>query len=220
MGTHIYILITNRTIKTWFNNNNLILSQILEIKHFASLKSLHSELLNKEEIALENALILLDIEDELHFDYANSIKILSKNIKLMAIGLPKDINTVKELFKNGYNGFIDITANEIDLIKSIEKIKAGKYYLPDNKVDEIIKSITEENKNKLADTFLDEEKIMNLALTKKDQEVIDFLIKGYTYKNIAEILCLTAFAVNQRAKSIYKKCGVRSRSELSYLLLK
>ena len=220
MGTHIYILITNRTIKTWFNNNHLILSQFLETKNFASFKSLHSELLNKEEIALENALILFDIEDELHFEYANSIKILSKNIKLMAIGLPKDIHTVKELFKNGYNGFLDITANEIDLIKSIEKIKAGKYYLPDNKVDEIIQSITEENKNKLADTFLDEVKIMNLALTKKDQEVINFLIKGYTYKNIAAILCLTAFAVNQRAKSIYKKCGVRSRSELSYLLLK
>lgn len=220
MGTHIYILITNRTIKTWFNNNHLILSQFLETKNFASFKSLHSELLNKEEIALENALILFDIEDELHFEYANSIKILSKNIKLMAIGLPKDIHTVKELFKNGYNGFLDITANEIDLIKSIEKIKAGKYYLPDNKVDEIIQSITEENKNKLADTFLDEVKIMNLALTKKDQEVINFLIKGYTYKNIAAILCLTAFAVNQRAKSVYKKCGVRSRSELSYLLLK
>lgn len=220
MGTHIYILITNKTIKTWLNNYNLILSQLLETRHFTNFKSLHSELLNKDEIALENTLIFLDIEDDLHFDYANSIKDLSKNIKLLALGLPKDIVTVIDFFKNGYNSFIDITANEIDLIKSIEKIKAGKYYLSDNKVDEIIKSITEENINKLADTCLDDFKIMNFSLTKKDIEVIDFIIKGYTYKNIAEILCLTAFAVNQRAKSVYKKCGVRSRSELSYLLLK
>ena len=198
----------------------MILSQLLETRHFTNFKSLHSELLNKDEIALENTLILLDIEDDLHFDYANSIKGLSKNIKLLALGLPRDIDTVIAFLKNGYNSFIDITANEIDLIKSIEKIKAGKYYLSDNKVDEIIKSITEENINKLADTCLDDFKIMNFSLTKKDIEVIDFLIKGYTYKNIAEILCLTAFAVNQRAKSVYKKCGVRSRSELSYLLLK
>lgn len=220
MGTHIYILITNRTIKTWFNNNHLIQSQLFETRHFTNFKSLHSELLNNDEIALENTLIFLDIEDDLHFDYANSIKDLSKNIKLLALGLPRDIDTVIAFLKNGYNSFIDITANEIDLIKSIEKIKAGKYYLSDNNVDEIIKSITEENINKLADTCLDDFKIRNFSLTKKNIEVIDFLIKGYTYKNIAEILCLTAFAVNQRAKSVYKKCGVRSRSELSYLLLK
>jgi len=220
LGTHIYILITNRTIKTWFNNNHLIQSQLFETRHFTNFKSLHSELLNNDEIALENTLIFLDIEDDLHFDYANSIKDLSKNIKLLALGLPRDIDTVIAFLKNGYNSFIDITANEIDLIKSIEKIKAGKYYLSDNNVDEIIKSITEENINKLADTCLDDFKIRNFSLTKKNIEVIDFLIKGYTYKNIAEILCLTAFAVNQRAKSVYKKCGVRSRSELSYLLLK
>jgi DNA-binding CsgD family transcriptional regulator len=45
------------------------------------------------------------------------------------------------------------------------------------------------------------------------------LTKGHSYKEIAEIIGLTTFSVNQKAKSIYKKIGVRSRAELSYRIL-
>jgi DNA-binding NarL/FixJ family response regulator len=80
--------------------------------------------------------------------------------------------------------------------------------------------MVQEKKETQPSSFLDKDKLKTLLLTKKDKEVIEYIIKGYTYKSIAEILNLTTFAVNQRTKSVYKKCGVRSRNELSYLLLK
>jgi DNA-binding NarL/FixJ family response regulator len=160
------------------------------------------------------------VEDELHLDYAWRLKTLSSGINLLAIGLPKDIEFVKQLFKNGYISYIDVTSNEIDVVKAIEKAQSKKYYLPESKVEEIIFSMVQEKKETQPSSFLDKDKLKTLLLTKKDKEVIEYIIKGYTYKSIAEILNLTTFAVNQRTKSVYKKCGVRSRNELSYLLLK
>ena len=57
------------------------------------------------------------------------------------------------------------------------------------------------------------------ALTEKEKKVCEFLLKGYTYKEIANTIGVTSFAVNQRVKGIYKKLQVRSRAELSFRYL-
>jgi DNA-binding NarL/FixJ family response regulator len=62
--------------------------------------------------------------------------------------------------------------------------------------------------------------LVHYALSEKERLVVEYLLKGYSYKQIAELLGVSSFAVNQRTKSVYKKCGVKSRNELSYLLLK
>ena len=40
-----------------------------------------------------------------------------------------------------------------------------------------------------------------------------------TYKEIANLLGVTTFAINQNTKNIYRKLKVRSRSELSFKIL-
>jgi DNA-binding NarL/FixJ family response regulator len=220
MGKQVDILISNKTIKLWMEMNKLTLNQFVQTKSYTNFKTLYSFLITKEENELNNKCIFLDVEDELHLDYAWRLKTLSSGINLLAIGLPKDIEFVKQLFKNGYISYIDVTSNEIDVVKAIEKAQSKKYYLPESKVEEIIFSMVQEEKETQPSSFLDKDKLKTLLLTKKDKEVIEYIIKGYTYKSIAEILNLTTFAVNQRTKSVYKKCGVRSRNELSYLLLK
>ena len=56
-------------------------------------------------------------------------------------------------------------------------------------------------------------------LTEKELVVCKLLTQGYSYKEIADIVGLTSYAINQKAKSIYKKLSVRSRSELSFKIL-
>jgi DNA-binding NarL/FixJ family response regulator len=57
-------------------------------------------------------------------------------------------------------------------------------------------------------------------LTKKQKEIIAYLIKGYTYKEVASFLGVTSFTINQRAKTVYKKLNINSRNELAYLIYK
>jgi two-component system response regulator NreC len=200
------------------DNNIKAVARYIDIRTFTSFDALINNLSEKEK--LDKTHIILDIEHDLHVDFTHKIKSLHSNVNILAVGFPKEISKLKELFQIGYNAYLDTTNNELDLVKALEKVSKKKFYLPERLADELIQNMIQENKEKNNSSFLDDEKIEVLQLSKKDKEVVEYLIKGYTYKNIAEILGLTTFAVNQRTKSVYKKCGVRSRSELSYLLLK
>jgi len=58
----------------------------------------------------------------------------------------------------------------------------------------------------------------NYALTKREQEVATLLLKGHTYKQIAEQLFVSIPTVKTHTYNIYKKCKVHSRIELVTLL--
>lgn len=210
----------HKSIEKWvsgiYSNINSTHSN-LEFKVYNSIKPLLVNLESKVVDGYKNQFILLDTEDELHFDYLNQIKEISNEIRFIAIGLPKESEQIKLLLSNGYYGFLDISCSELELLKAINHIYSNKHYLSDANIEDlIISSITELNKS----PKLEDEKYLDLSLTTKDKEVVGYILKGYTYKQVSQILGITTFAVNQRTKSVYKKCGVRSRSELSYLLLK
>ena len=59
----------------------------------------------------------------------------------------------------------------------------------------------------------------NYALTEREKEIAILLSKGTTYKQIAEELFIAMPTVKTHAGNIYKKCGVKSRSELTMLLI-
>ena len=212
------ILIKNKSIKEWMDKNIKAIARYIDIQIFTSFNALINNLSEKEK--LDNTHIILDIEHDLYVDFAHKIKSLNSNVNILAVGFPKEISKLKELFKIGYNAYLDTTNNELDLVKALETVSKKRFYLPERIADELIQNMIQENIEKNDSSFLDDKKIEVLQLSKKDKEVVEYIIKGYSYKNIAEILGLTAFAVNQRTKSVYKKCSVRSRSELSYLLLK
>jgi len=62
--------------------------------------------------------------------------------------------------------------------------------------------------------------VILFGFTKKEIYTVEHLLKGYSYKKIAEIMGVSPYAINMRIKSIYKKAGVHTRSELSYLMMK
>jgi DNA-binding NarL/FixJ family response regulator len=57
-------------------------------------------------------------------------------------------------------------------------------------------------------------------LTKREQEIATLLTKGITYKEISESLFISMPTVKTHTSNIYKKCGVKNRSELTALLIK
>ncbi|MES2958569.1 MAG: response regulator transcription factor [Pseudomonadota bacterium] len=67
----------------------------------------------------------------------------------------------------------------------------------------------------LLDKPLDHER-----LTPRESEVLTFLSKGFTIKEIANLMGLKWFTVNDHIKSIYKKLNVSSRAEAAVLASK
>jgi DNA-binding NarL/FixJ family response regulator len=56
-------------------------------------------------------------------------------------------------------------------------------------------------------------------LTEREQEILSFLSKGYRYKEIADVLCISIETVRTHIRNIYEKLHVHSRTEalLKYL---
>jgi two-component system nitrate/nitrite response regulator NarL len=67
----------------------------------------------------------------------------------------------------------------------------------------------------LVDKPLDHER-----LTPRESEVLTYLSKGFTIKEIASLMGIKWFTVNDHIKSIYKKLNVSSRAEAAVLASK
>ena len=57
-------------------------------------------------------------------------------------------------------------------------------------------------------------------LTPRETEVLTYMSKGFTIKEIANLMCIRWFTVNDHIKSIYKKLNVSSRAEAAVLASK
>jgi DNA-binding NarL/FixJ family response regulator len=57
------------------------------------------------------------------------------------------------------------------------------------------------------------------VLTKKESEVVDYFLKGFTYKQIAMFMQISVSTVNDHQKKIYKKLNISSKYELMAKLL-
>jgi DNA-binding NarL/FixJ family response regulator len=57
------------------------------------------------------------------------------------------------------------------------------------------------------------------ALTKREIEVVHFLLKGMSYKEIANSLNISFFTVNDHVKNIYTKLDINSKGELLSLFI-
>ncbi|MBL0183758.1 MAG: response regulator transcription factor [Chitinophagaceae bacterium] len=52
-------------------------------------------------------------------------------------------------------------------------------------------------------------------LTKREQEVLEALAKGFLYKEISQKLLISLDTVKKHCKNIYQKLNVRNRTEAS-----
>lgn len=224
MSIEIGIYIRTPILNLWLKDFTSKMNGFVECQYFSTVSSLTNNLKNFDDKKLSNYFIIFDVEDELHAEYVINLKKIAQNSKFIAFGLPKNTDEVKKFLKAGFNGYLDISISNTEFINAINCLKDYRFYLPNDKIDDLINSlINEDNSQKDLQKInypILKEKLIQFELTDKEIEVIDYLIKGFSFKQVSQIIGVSSFAVNQRTKSVYKKCNVKSRSELSYLLLK
>lgn len=214
MGIDVYI--SHPTIKKWF------LSTIgdIEFNHeyvlHNNLETLYSSILNIKS----KRLIILDIEDQVSLEYFKTISLSFDNINVVAIGLNKPIDKIIHYFSSGFKGFIDLNFSSIELYQIINKATNNSKYLSISQQEQLLNFLTEKS-DSILEGSLHGSNIKHAvkALTDKEKRVCELLIKGMTYKEIANAIGVTSFTINQRVKGIYRKLDVRSRGELSFRYL-
>lgn len=221
-----------KVVENWVTQIQEELNGLFYFKYHKSLESLKNEL----NLVNEKRFVLIDISDSNYFLYTKEYFGNNLNIQFIAVGLDLNLQELEFLLKSNIRAFFQIGTSSMELVKAIKSNENNKFYLCSNTKDHLCNIIIDEfnkthssTKKLLNSNYykLDisngskETEALNInALTDKEKKVSQLLTQGLSYKEIAQLMGVTTFAINQNTKRIYKKLSVRSRSELSFRLLK
>jgi len=149
------------------------------------------------------------------------------DVVLMDIGLPgisgiEGVSIIKERFPK--TNIIMITVHQ-DTQHVFDAICAGAegYLLKSVSADEMVEAIkhtidggspmTPVIARKVIEAFRQPKSNSKIALTDKEQQVLEYLAEGKSYKMIAEAMFLSVHSVRYYLRSIYEKLQVKSRAE-------
>jgi DNA-binding NarL/FixJ family response regulator len=199
------------------------LSLIYTFHFHSSLDSLKNEL----DLKSSSNISIIDVSDINYQLFTNSYFINHPNVKFIGIGIKKDVEKILNLSNTNISAYFTIENTSLYLIKAIKNIGNNTIYLCDYTKDFLINNNIFPNKlisskftisNKISIINNMEQPVIE-AVTEREKKVVDLLLQGLSYKEIAHLLEVSTFAINQHTKSIYKKLKVRSRSELSFKFL-
>lgn len=121
-----------------------------------------------------------------------------RDIKIIMISDQTDFGLIKRAFKNGANGYITKPVTKKRLYHALNAIKYEGAAMSNDIVKKVISDF-----HRRSYVFFSE----------RENQIIDYLCKGATYKIIADRLFVTPSAINFHIQNIYLKLNVNSKSE-------
>lgn len=139
------------------------------------------------------------------------IENLDLGVRTIALTGYDDPDLIFRAMKIGAKGYILKTMASAQLIYAIEEVAAGKIYLPSTLSSRFFEyfqnSFKEENQS-----IMDEENLLNY-LTQREEEVLDLLTQGITYKGVAQKLFISETTVKTHVNNIFQKLQVNDRTQ-------
>lgn len=140
------------------------------------------------------------------------IKKFNDSVKIIALTGYDDPDLIFRAMKVGAKGYILKTMAASQLMLAIEEVSNGKIYLPSvlaaKFFDKFQNDFTDEAKSRVDD----EENLLNY-LTQREEEVLELLTQGITYKGVANQLFISETTVKTHVNNIFQKLQVNDRTQ-------
>lgn len=124
-------------------------------------------------------------------ELTKKVKILYPNIKILALSMFGDAQTVKEMIENGISGYILKNTGKQELLNALDAIIGGGSYFSNEVTVELMKSLRTDTET--------------AALTSREMEIIRLIEKERSNKMIAEELFISERTVETHRKNIFRK---------------
>ena len=138
---------------------------------------------------------------------------LDLGTKVLALSGYDDADLIFRAMKIGAKGYVLKTMASAQLIYAIEEVLNGKVYLPlalsSRFFEYFQQSFREESERKESAA---EENLLN-ALTQREEEVLELLTQGITYKGVANKLFISETTVKTHVNNIFQKLQVNDRTQ-------
>lgn len=139
---------------------------------------------------------------------------LDLKTKILALSGYDDADLIFRAMKIGAKGYVLKTMASAQLIYAIEEVLNGKIYLPlaltSRFFEYFQQSFREENSKQEQKT--EEENLLN-SLTQREEEVLELLTQGITYKGVANKLFISETTVKTHVNNIFQKLQVNDRTQ-------
>ena len=137
---------------------------------------------------------------------------LDLGTKILALSGYDDADLIFRAMKIGAKGYVLKTMASAQLIYAIEEVLGGKIYLPlalsSRFFEYFQQSFREENTKQTSD----EENLLSY-LTQREEEVLELLTQGITYKGVANKLFISETTVKTHVNNIFQKLQVNDRTQ-------
>lgn len=149
------------------------------------------------------AILLLDINlpDGNGIDLCKQLKELYKNLKIIALSNYEDVSFIKQIIKNGANGYLLKNTNKQELINAIKAVNNNELFLP-GKLQKLLVNDSLGKPNN-SSYFIP-------SLTRREKEVLDLIVKEFTSEEIADQLFITSKTVEAHRSNLIQKLGVKN----------
>ncbi|MDR1616183.1 MAG: response regulator transcription factor [Syntrophomonadaceae bacterium] len=144
-------------------------------------------------------------------DGITATKVIKKErpaTKIIALTIYEDEEVV-EMVKAGVSAYVLKDVAGIELVNTIHKVSQGEVVIHPRVANRLVKELNRDNYNK-----------NEIRLTKREKDVLDFLVKGNSNKDIAEAMFISEKTVKNHLTSIFRKLGVRDRTQAALYALK
>jgi DNA-binding NarL/FixJ family response regulator len=132
------------------------------------------------------------------------IKEIAPNAAVLALTMHEDEEYFFAMLDAGASGYIPKRAAPDDLVSAVRAVAQGHVFLHSSLARYLIKDMTEHN----------HEDGSTSILTPRELEVLTYIAEGYTSREIAETLVISAKTVDRHRENIMAKLDMHNRVEL------
>ena len=137
---------------------------------------------------------------------------LDLGTKVLALSGYDDADLIFRAMKIGAKGYVLKTMASAQLIYAIEEVLGGKIYLPLALSSRFFEYFQQSFREETAKQESDEENLLSY-LTQREEEVLELLTQGVTYKGVANKLFISETTVKTHVNNIFQKLQVNDRTQ-------
>ena len=132
--------------------------------------------------------------------------------KVLALSGYDDADLIFRAMKIGAKGYVLKTMASAQLIYAIEEVLGGKIYLPLALSSRFFEYFQQSFREESAKQETEEENLLSY-LTQREEEVLELLTQGITYKGVANKLFISETTVKTHVNNIFQKLQVNDRTQ-------
>lgn len=148
-------------------------------------------------------LVDINLPDSTGVEVVRRLKPEMPNTQFLMLTVYEDNDHIFAALAAGASGYLLKNSRRLELLEAIAQVLAGGSPMSNGIARKVVQSFSRPNPGN--------ENLV--ALSPREQAVLDLLSKGYLYKEIAESLAVSVPTVNTHIRHIYGKLQVRSRSQ-------